>query len=493
MSDPQAPVVVVAVPGAGSAVVAAALAASPQLRRLPAQLLDELPGVPSTHHRLTASDATPERAAALEAALRRALSTHAPIRPLLSGPRLAVRTAFLAAALPQARFVVVDAHEDRASARALSSWPAGAPRLPGAPEDPREAWLGIRTTLEQDLSALPPERVLRVDRAALVRSPAESLRELAAFAGLGDEPAMAAVVAATAADRRTTPTPEAPPDAGRHSPRFARVLRGTGGALLAAVPDPGLLVIVQMRQDDGGVEAVAVPVPRLRGVAVDGDRLAVTAADLWLLQRDQADMSTFVSVGRVDAHGAVLGDPVLAAKVPGAVVEHPHPAYATARGGLLQPRWRPPAGRRRVGGVAIRDGVAAYATTHAGIVVDLESGAIVAHDLRLPGAPCWADGALWLVERETGTLCRVDVGSGRVERVAVVDGAAHGLVVGASVAFVSGLRRGEGAVWAVDLATGTGLGFATLGTGTGTATSVGLTVGVPRPRLTLSGGIPPSA
>lgn len=466
-ADPEAPLVVVAPPGSGTALVAAALAASPQLRRLPAQLLDGLPGVPAEHHRLTAGDATPERSAALRAVLRGRLATAAPIRPLLSGPRLAVRVGFLAAALPRARFVVVDALAQRALARTVAAWPDGAPRLPDAPEDPTGAWRAIRAVLEADLSVLDPGRVHRVDREALLARPREVLGALTVFAGIGEEPAMAGVVAATAGSEEAVTAPAS----GRHTLRFADALRRARGTVLATAPDPGALVA--LRVQDGAVRAASLPIPRATGVATAPATVVVSAGELVVYRPAAPGRGPLTVVERIGADAVTLGEPFLAGGRIGAVVDHPAPGIADAGPDGLVVCWRPPHGRRRVGGVAVRDGIAAYATTHGGIVVDLLAETVVAAGLDLPCAPRWADGRLWLVEREAGTLCAVDVVTGAVTRIAELGGPAYGLAIGGGVAFVGGLRRGEGGVWAVDLTTGARTGFATLGTA-GPATGVAL-------------------
>ena len=122
------------------------------------------------------------------------------------------------------------------------------------------------------------------------------------------------------------------------------------------------------------------------------------------------------------------------------------------------PRWRPPfvsalaaEDRCHLNGMAVVDDRIAYVTalgatdepsgwrarkSDSGVVVDVESGEVVAAGLSMPHSPRWHDSRLWVLESGQGRLCTIDLQSGRREVVADVPGFARGLAFAGPLAFI---------------------------------------------------------
>jgi len=71
-----------------------------------------------------------------------------------------------------------------------------------------------------------------------------------------------------------------------------------------------------------------------------------------------------------------------------------------------------------------------------GVVVDVESGSLVAHGLTMPHSPRWHDGMLWVLDSGNGTLCTIDMVNGHAEPVVRLPGFARGLTFVGHYAFV---------------------------------------------------------
>ncbi len=115
----------------------------------------------------------------------------------------------------------------------------------------------------------------------------------------------------------------------------------------------------------------------------------------------------------------------------------------------FKPLWHPgfisklaPEDRCHLNGLAMQDGVPKYVTAvsrsdvvdgwrerrhEGGVVIDVETGRVVTEDLSMPHSPRLANGALWVLDSGRGFLCRVDLGSGKIERVAFCAGFLRGL------------------------------------------------------------------
>lgn len=243
MTGRRGPIVVLTPPGGGDGALVRALSRAtgvtvprdgtpPFPEALPA--LRASPERPT--HRLTAADARGRR---LPATARRELETslEGDGRPLLTGLRLALRIPFVAAVLPDARFVLVHRDPTTALALALDGWRSGqvvsAPDLPGWDGPPwslplvpgwpalsglplgelvGRQWSEIATTALDDLEALPPERWCVVDREALLAAPQQELERLSGFLELPYDQSLLSPIEAARRSTALRPPPVASPE-----------------------------------------------------------------------------------------------------------------------------------------------------------------------------------------------------------------------------------------------------------------------------------------
>ena len=142
-------------------------------------------------------------------------------------------------------------------------------------------------------------------------------------------------------------------------------------------------------------------------------------------------------------------------------------------------------------GLAIRDGKPAYVTAlgvtntaggwrenkrNGGVLIDIESGEIVARGLSMPHSPRWYRNRLWLLESGDGSLGTDDLSTGRYEAIVRLPGFTRGLSFVGPLAFVGLSQVRESAtfsgiplverveervcgVWIVDLEAGQTVGF----------------------------------
>lgn len=137
----------------------------------------------------------------------------------------------------------------------------------------------------------------------------------------------------------------------------------------------------------------------------------------------------------------------------------------------FKPVWRPPfisrlapEDRCHLNGIAMERGVPRYVTAvsttdivdgwrahrrDGGVIVDVETDALVAEGLSMPHSPRLHDGALWVLDSGNGYLTRIDRQSGQRERVAFCPGFMRGLsfhdghaVIGLSLARHEGVFSG---------------------------------------------------
>lgn len=122
------------------------------------------------------------------------------------------------------------------------------------------------------------------------------------------------------------------------------------------------------------------------------------------------------------------------------------------------PRWHPrfvtalaPEDRCHLNGLAIVDSRPRYVTAlgetnspqgwrenkaTGGILIDLDSGEIVARGLSMPHSPRWYGGRLWVLESGKGEVGFIDPATGRMETIARLPGFTRGLAFAGSYAFV---------------------------------------------------------
>jgi uncharacterized protein (TIGR03032 family) len=133
------------------------------------------------------------------------------------------------------------------------------------------------------------------------------------------------------------------------------------------------------------------------------------------------------------------------------------------------PRWRPPfitelepSDRCHLNGLGMVDGKPKYVTAlgetnemagwrpnkaKGGILMDVDSGAILCRGLSMPHSPRWYGGRLWVCESGSGTLGYVDLNTGRYVAVAAVPGFTRGLDFVGDLAFVGLSQVRESAVF----------------------------------------------
>jgi uncharacterized protein (TIGR03032 family) len=133
------------------------------------------------------------------------------------------------------------------------------------------------------------------------------------------------------------------------------------------------------------------------------------------------------------------------------------------------PRWRPPfvtelepSDRCHLNGLAMVDGRPKYVTAmgetneaggwrpnkaNGGVLLDVDSGAVLCRGLSMPHSPRWYGGRLWVLESGSGTLGIVNVNTGQYEAVAAVPGFTRGLDFAGDLAFVGLSQVRESAVF----------------------------------------------
>ena len=255
---------------------------------------------------------------------------------------------------------------------------------------------------------------------------------------------------------------------------FPQWLASTGGSLAFTTYQAGKLFMIGL-QGDGQLSVFERTFPRSMGLGVSAEvRSLALATRNQVLRFDNvlpeggADRSGYDAVyaphagwvtGDLDTHDVgfgVDGRPLFVNTLFACIAQ-------VSDGHSFRPVWKPPfvsrlaaEDRCHLNGMALAEGRPLYATAvsrsdvadgwrdrrrDGGILIDIESGEIVAEGLSMPHSPRLHEGALWLVNSGTGELGRIDVASGRFEPFAFCPGYARGLaflgnhaVVGLSLA-----------------------------------------------------------
>ncbi|MXN67515.1 TIGR03032 family protein, partial [Stappia sp. GBMRC 2046] len=242
------------------------------------------------------------------------------------------------------------------------------------------------------------------------------------------------------------------------SRQFESWLAESGASLAFSTYQAGMLMLIGTNAD-GKLSLFNRQLERVMGLAVSGDRLF--AASLYQLHRFDnllaegqvtpegydrlfAPRVSYVT-GDIDAHDIGLdeyGDPIFVNTLFSCLakpsVEH-----------SFQPVWQPQfisrlaaEDRCHLNGLAMEGGRPRYVTAvsqsdvadgwrdgrrDGGVVVDVETGEIVASGFSMPHSPRIHNGKLWLHDSGTGRFGTVDVASGRFEEVAFCPGYLRGL------------------------------------------------------------------
>jgi len=267
----------------------------------------------------------------------------------------------------------------------------------------------------------------------------------------------------------SSPEAAAPLRAG-HTPNLPALLRARGISLLVTTYQAGKLVLVRDDMDGVNTHFRTFQAPMGLALADGGAKLAIgTTIQVWEY-RDVPDVARrHEPAGKHDACFLPRSS-----HVTGNVLIH---EMAYGSGGQLWfvntrfsclatldpessfgPRWRPPfitelepSDRCHLNGLAMADGQPRYVTAlgetndlagwrpnkaRGGLLIDVDSGAILCRGLSMPHSPRWYAGRLWVCESGSGTLGTVDLDTGRYAPVAAVPGFTRGLDFAGDLAFV---------------------------------------------------------
>ena len=291
----------------------------------------------------------------------------------------------------------------------------------------------------------------------------------------------------------------------RHFPEW---LAGTGGSLAFTTYQTGKLFLLGVRPD-GRLSVFERTFPRAMGLGVSADGRSLALATRNTIQRfdtvlppGQGSAEGYDAVyaphaswvtGDLDVHDLSFGEdgrPVFVNTLFACIA-------SVSDGASFRLLWKPEfvsrlaaEDRCHLNGMAMAGGKPRYATavsrsdvadgwrdkrSNGGIVIDCETGAIVAEGLSMPHSPRLHEGRLWLLNSGAGEFGHVELDTGRFEPVAFCPGYARGLafaggraVIGLSLArenrTFSGLALDE-AMAARDVAPRCGLAIVDLASG----------------------------
>src|SRR6478752_6015821 len=266
-----------------------------------------------------------------------------------------------------------------------------------------------------------------------------------------------------------------------HTTGFPALLRQIGASLLVTTYQAGKLVMVRDEGDHLNTHFRSFPSPMGLALADGGAKLAIgTTLQVWEF-RDNRDVARRLEpAGRHDAcflprRSHVTGNVLIHEMAYGAGGEL---WFANTRFSCLAtldaeasftPRWRPsfvtelePSDRCHLNGLGMVDGKPKYVTAlgetdtmggwrenkaRGGVVIDVDSGAVMARGLSMPHSPRWYAGRLWVCESGAGTFGFIDSNTGKYEPVAEVPGFTRGLDFAGNLAFVGLSQVRESAVF----------------------------------------------
>jgi uncharacterized protein (TIGR03032 family) len=308
----------------------------------------------------------------------------------------------------------------------------------------------------------------------------------------------------------TTAPPAAPEAALRsvHTTTLPALFARLGISLLVSTYQAGKLILV--RADGGGLNTHFRTLAKPMGLAVDGTRLSVGGSHtVWEYRNVPAVARTLDPperhdacyvpcrlhvTGDIDGHELAYGP-----EHDLWVVNTRFSCLCTLEADYsFSPCWRPPfvtalapEDRCHLNGLGLVDGRPRYVTAlgttdtpggwrankaNGGVLMDVESNAILLQGLSMPHSPRWHQGQLWVLESGQGTLARADPARGTCETVARLPGFTRGLDFCGSLAFIGLSQVRESAVfsgiplvervqerccgvWVVHLETGETVGF----------------------------------
>lgn len=243
-----------------------------------------------------------------------------------------------------------------------------------------------------------------------------------------------------------------------HSRGFQRWLASEDVSLAFSTYQAGKLFLIGQSAEKAALSIYERTFTRCMGLHVDNERIWLSSLyQIWRLEnampagekRDGFDACYVPQVGYItgdiDAHDLAVdasGRPVFVNTLFGciATVSETH---------SFVPLWRPPwltklaaEDRCHLNGMAMRAGKPAYVTSasqsdvadgwrehrrEGGVVVDVASNEIVTTGLSMPHSPRWYRDQLWVLEAGSGHFGKVDLATGKFERVAFCPGFLRGL------------------------------------------------------------------
>ena len=266
-----------------------------------------------------------------------------------------------------------------------------------------------------------------------------------------------------------------------HTPNFPSLLRQFGASLLVTTYQAGKLVMVRDEGDHLNTHFRTFKAPMGLALANGGARFAIgTTLQVWEFRDVPSVARRLEPAGKYDSCYLPRSS-----HFTGNVLIH---EMAYGSGGQLWfvntrfsclatldpessfvPHWRPPfvtelepSDRCHLNGLAMVDGKPKYVTAlgetnemagwrankaKGGILMDVDSGAILCRGLSMPHSQRWHGGRLWVCESGSGTLGIVDRNTGRYEPVATVPGFTRGLDFAGNLAFVGLSQVRETAVF----------------------------------------------
>lgn len=254
----------------------------------------------------------------------------------------------------------------------------------------------------------------------------------------------------------------------RYSRELVDLLERMSASLVVSTYQAGKLLVVGTH---AGALTVAVHnFEQAMGIAVGPSQLAVgTRRQVWFLQRTPELAGRLEPAGTYDAcyltrRSMVTGEMdghEMAWSSDGTlwIVNTLFSCLCTLDGvHSFVPRWTPPfvtrlapEDRCHLNGLAFADGRPKYVTAlgesdaaqgwrpgkaAGGVLLDVESGAVVARGLAMPHSPRVHAGRVWLLDSGRGRLVTCDVSSGRVDPVTAMPGYTRGLALSGPFAFV---------------------------------------------------------
>jgi uncharacterized protein (TIGR03032 family) len=264
-----------------------------------------------------------------------------------------------------------------------------------------------------------------------------------------------------------------------HSPQFVPILSQLGGSLLVSTYAAGKVVTIGTGPD--GLRLAFSNFRQAMGIALGVDRLAIGGPNLiWILRDAEQLASRIDPPGRFD-RGFLTRESFVTGNI------HVH-EMGWGRDGELWvvntlfsclctlhedfnfvPRWQPPfvdayapEDRCHLNGLWIEDGrprlVTALGTSNeprgwreskhtGGVLIDVDSGAVIARGFCMPHSPRVYQGSIVLLDSGRGRLIRVDPANGQIDTITEFPGYGRGMAIHGQFAFIGMSRARETSVF----------------------------------------------